>query len=46
LAEGEYWDALIFLEVQHRTISSYDDVGMPRHGALENAVVRLVVENR
>lgn len=45
LAEGEYADLLIFLEIQHRAIARYDYIGMPRRGALENAVIRLIVEN-
>ncbi len=45
LAEREYADLLIFPEIQHCPIASYYNVSVPRHSALENSVVRLVVEN-
>ena len=45
LAEREYADLLIFPEIQHCPIASYYNVSVPRHSALENAVVGLVVEN-
>jgi hypothetical protein len=43
---AEYTELLIFLEIQHCPIARYYNVNVSRPGALEDALVRLVVEIR
>jgi hypothetical protein len=33
------------LQIKHSSIARDEDVGLPGHSALENAVIRLVVEH-
>jgi len=43
LTERKYADPLVYPQIQHCPIAGYNDVGASPHGALEDAVVRLVV---
>ena len=45
LAQREYSNVLIRFQIEHSPIARDDDVGMACHGTLENAAMRLVLED-